>query len=87
MSYIFPVPEWEKRRAIRSLRLAAGVIHDGAFIEKWLGVKPDLCPDQGLFPPAGELETVPEPLRSPRSSLAGSNRTAESGFISTACGC
>ncbi len=61
MSYICPVPEWEKRRAIRSLELAAGVVHDGAFIEKWLGVKPDLCPDQGLTPPADELAPIPEP--------------------------
>ncbi len=61
LSYIHPVPEWEKRRAVRSLRLAAGVVHDGAFIEKWLGVKPDLCPDQGLFPAADDLPSVPEP--------------------------
>ena len=49
------------RRAVRSLKLAAGIVHDGAFIEKWLGVKPDVCPDQGLFPPADELVPVPEP--------------------------
>lgn len=61
LSYIHPVPEWEKRRAVRSLGLAAGVVHDGAFIEKWLGVKPDLCPDQGLFPTADELPLIPEP--------------------------
>ena len=34
--------------AVGSLKLAAGVVHDGAFIEKWLSFKPDLCPDQGL---------------------------------------
>ncbi len=61
MSYIHPVPEWEKRRAVRSLRLASGVVHDGAFIEKWLGVKPDICPDQGLWPAADTLTPVPEP--------------------------
>jgi glycosyltransferase involved in cell wall biosynthesis len=61
MSYVYPVPESERRRAVRSLRLAAGVVHDGAFIEEWLGVRPDLCPDQGLSPPADELELVPEP--------------------------
>jgi glycosyltransferase involved in cell wall biosynthesis len=61
MSYIHPVPPWEKRRAIRSLALASGVVHDGAFIEKWLGVKPDLCPDQGLSPTADEIEQIPEP--------------------------
>lgn len=57
----YPVPESEKRRAIRSLELAAGVVHDGAFIETWLGVRPDACPDQGLSPPADDLEPVDEP--------------------------
>ncbi|GAG07119.1 unnamed protein product, partial [marine sediment metagenome] len=61
MSYVYPVPEQEKRRARRSLRQVAGVVHDGEFIEKWLGVKPDLCPDQGLSPTADELEPVSEP--------------------------
>ena len=61
MSCIYPVPQGEKRRARRSLQLAAGVVHDGEFIGKWLGVKPDLCPDQGLAPPAEELAPVPEP--------------------------
>lgn len=61
LSYIHPVPEWEKRRAARSLTLAAGVVHDGVFIEKWLGVSADICPDQGLAPPADELAPVPEP--------------------------
>lgn len=61
MSYQCPVPESEKRRAHRSLELAAGVIHDGAFIEPWLGVKPDCCPDQGLSPSTDELTFVPEP--------------------------
>ena len=62
MSYIHPVPDSEKRRALRSVKLAAGIVHDGAFIEKWLGVEPDVCPDQGLFPQADELDAVPEPL-------------------------
>ncbi|MGD2109076.1 MAG: glycosyltransferase family 4 protein [Phycisphaerae bacterium] len=66
MSYVYPVPEAEKRRAVRSLRMACGVIHDGAFIEKWLGVKPDLCPDQGLSPVADDIEHTPEPP--PRSA-------------------
>ncbi len=61
MSYIHPVPESEKRRALRSRSMAAGIVHDGAFIEKWLGVRPDLCPDQGLDPSAAELPFVPEP--------------------------
>ena len=61
MSYLDPVPESEKRRARRSLTMAAGVVHDGAFIEKWLEVAPDLCPNQGLAPSADELDPVPEP--------------------------
>ncbi|MBU0718944.1 MAG: glycosyltransferase, partial [Planctomycetes bacterium] len=35
--------------------------HDGCFIEKYLGVKPDLCPDQGLSPSADEMTPLPEP--------------------------
>lgn len=61
LSYRYPVPPWEKRRAVRTLKLAAAVVHDGAFIEKWLEVKPDLAPDQGLSPSADELVPVPEP--------------------------
>lgn len=60
-SSVYPVPDWEKRRAIRSLKLAVGFIHDGAFIEKWLGVEPDLCLDQGLSPAADDLDPVPGP--------------------------
>lgn len=61
MGCIYPVPDAQKRRAQRSLGLTAGVVHDGRFIEKWLDVKPDLCPDQGLRPEADELAPVPEP--------------------------
>lgn len=61
MSCHYPVPDFDKRRAVRSLDLVRGVIHDGRFIEKWLGVTPDLCPDQGLSPPAAELPPIPEP--------------------------
>ncbi len=61
MSYRYPVPEMDKQRAVQSLRHCAGVAHDGAFIEKWLGVKPDICPPQGLFPRAAELPAVPAP--------------------------
>ena len=61
LSYTHPVPDWEKRRAKRSIGLAAGVVHDGEFIGKWLGLKPDLCPNQGLSPPADELPYVAEP--------------------------
>lgn len=61
MSCNHPVPESEKARAVRSRLLAAGVVHDGTFIGKWLGVEADLCPDQGLNPTAGELAPVPEP--------------------------
>ncbi len=60
-SYVYPIPESEKRRAIRSLELVTGVVHDGAFIETWLGVRPDVCPNQGLSPPADDLRRVPEP--------------------------
>jgi glycosyltransferase involved in cell wall biosynthesis len=61
MSYKHPVPELEKRRATRSLRLASGIVHDGEFIQTWLGVKPDICPNQGLYPKADDLTQVPEP--------------------------
>ena len=61
MACNYPVPDSQKLRARRSLDLAAGVIHDGQFIEKWLAVKPDLCPDQGLNPEADRLPAVPEP--------------------------
>ena len=61
MSYIHPSPEIERRRALRSLGLAAGVVHDGEFIAKWLDVRADICPDQGLSPMADELTPVPEP--------------------------
>ena len=61
MSCVFPVPESETFRARRSVGLVRGVVHDGCFIEKWLGVTPDLCPDQGLSPPADSLVPVPEP--------------------------
>ena len=61
MSCKCPVPQSEKRRAVRSQGRVAGVVHDGEFIEKWLGVRPDICPDQGLCPTANELDPVPEP--------------------------
>jgi len=61
MSSGFPVPERNRARAQRSLDLCSGIAHDGAFIEKWLGVAPDLCPDQGLSPEADELALLPEP--------------------------
>lgn len=61
MSCKYPVPQCEKDRAIESRRHVAGVVHDGAFIQKWLGVRPDLCPDQGLSPSADALPHIPEP--------------------------
>ena len=61
MACDYPVPESQRSRARRSWGLAAGVVHDGHFIEKWLGVKPDLCPDQGLNPRADELPAIREP--------------------------
>lgn len=56
-----PVPASQRRRARRSLGMAQAVAHDGRFIEKWLGVNPDICPDQGLRPLAEELAPVREP--------------------------
>ncbi|MCH8147915.1 MAG: glycosyltransferase family 4 protein [Planctomycetes bacterium] len=61
MSCVYPVPDGEKRRAKRSVGLVRGVAHDGEFIEKWLGIRPDLCPDQGLSPAADRLDPVAEP--------------------------
>ncbi len=72
LSYIHPVPEWEKRRAKRSISLVAAVVHDGEFIGKWLGLEPDLCPNQGLSPPADELPFVPEPPPTGETGLPGS---------------
>ncbi len=78
MSYSCPVPESEQRRAARTLGMAAGVVHDGAFIEKWLGVAPGICPDQGLFPPADDLTPVPEPP--PTSGVFIGRLEADSGI-------
>lgn len=61
MSYIHPVPQFEKVRAQRTLGWVDGVVHDGLFIEKWLGVRPDIAPDQGLWPEAGDIKQIPEP--------------------------
>lgn len=61
MSYRYPVPHEERQRARRSVGLVRGVVHDGEFIGKWLAIEPDLCPNQGLSPPASELPHVPEP--------------------------
>jgi glycosyltransferase involved in cell wall biosynthesis len=61
MSYRCPVPETEKTRAIRSLSLVDGVVHDGCFIETWVGVKADCVPNQGLYPEADDLPEIPEP--------------------------
>ncbi len=57
----FPVPQDDKKRAVRSCRHVAAVAHDGEFIEKWLGVKPDLCPLQGLNPRAEDITAVTAP--------------------------
>lgn len=61
MSYRYPVPHEERVRARRSVGLVRGVVHDGEFIGKWLGIEPDLCPNQGLSPQASDLPIVPEP--------------------------
>lgn len=58
---IYPVPDEERRRAKRSLQLAAGFVHDGVFIARWLGVPADATPPQGIMPSANELPFVPEP--------------------------
>jgi len=58
---VYPLPDHHRTRAQRAQGLAAGVVHDGRFIEKWLDVVPDLCPDQGLRPRAEELAPVAEP--------------------------
>lgn len=61
MSFRFPVPEEEKRRAQAAAARVDGLAHDGTFIQRWLGVVPDVVPPQGLFPTAEELPQVPEP--------------------------
>ncbi len=67
MACIHPVPESHINRARRSSKWVAGVAHDGAFIEKWLDVQPDICPDQGLTPAAQDIEQHAEP--EPTSAL------------------
>ncbi len=62
MSYVCPVPEQEKKRAIRGQRMVDGIVHDGCFIEPWLGVDADCVPNQGLYPEAKDFPYVPEPL-------------------------
>ncbi|HRX84653.1 MAG TPA: glycosyltransferase family 4 protein [Phycisphaerae bacterium] len=61
MSFRFPVPQEEIQRAQRTLSLVDGVVHDGNFIEKWLGVPADKVPPQGLAPEADELPRIPAP--------------------------
>lgn len=61
MKMAYPVPEQDLVRARQAQRLAAGVAHDGRFIGQWLGVQPDICPEQGLSPTADELPFAPEP--------------------------
>ncbi|MBI4716278.1 MAG: glycosyltransferase family 4 protein [Planctomycetes bacterium] len=61
MGCVYPVPEEHRRRARRSCAWVAGTIHDGVFIEKWLAVRPELCPDQGLSPEADTLAPAAEP--------------------------
>jgi len=78
MSYIHPVPQGEKDRARRTLGWVDGVIHDGLFIEKWLGVKPDIVPDQGLWPEADDIQQVPEP--SPDSAVFVGRLNKDSGI-------
>ncbi len=63
MSCVYPVPDGEKRRAARARSLVAGLIHDGAFIGKWLDVTPDVIAPQGLSPKADALPRMPEPAQ------------------------
>ncbi len=61
MSGKYPVPDTERQRAQRAQKWVAGIVHDGRFIERWLDVKPNLCPDQGLFPLADDITQQKEP--------------------------
>ncbi len=61
MACIHPVPESHIKRARRSSKGVAGVAHDGLFIENWLKVSPDICPNQGLSPSVDDLVSCPEP--------------------------
>jgi glycosyltransferase involved in cell wall biosynthesis len=63
MSCVHPVPQRELDRARRARLLVDGMVHDGAFIERWLGVSPDAVIPQGLDPPAAQLAARPEPER------------------------
>jgi len=78
MSYIYPVPESEMARARRSLAWVDGVVHDGCFIEKHLGVAPTIVPDQGLWPEADDLPVIPEPP--PDSAVFVGRLDADSGI-------
>lgn len=78
MSYAYPVPESEMARARRSLEWVDGVVHDGCFIEKHLGVRPDIVPDQGLWPEADDLPVIPEPP--PDSAVFVGRLDADSGI-------
>jgi len=61
LSFRCPVPDLEKRRAARAAKWVRGVIDDGYFIAKWLGVPADAVLDQGLSPAADEIEQTLEP--------------------------
>lgn len=61
MSCVYPVPQDEITRARRARRLVDGMIHDGAFIGKWLGVAPDRIAAQGLQPVPAAIPEAPEP--------------------------
>jgi len=78
MSYLYPVPASERARARRSLEWVDGVAHDGCFIEKRLGVRPDIVPDQGLWPEANDLPVIAEPP--PESAVFVGRLEADSGI-------
>lgn len=67
MSGRFPLPAGECLRARRAALLAWGTVDDGAFIEKRLGVAPDVIINPGLRPTADELPRSPEP--EPRTAV------------------
>jgi glycosyltransferase involved in cell wall biosynthesis len=70
LSYRCPVPDTERRRAIRAVKLVDGVVDDGFFIAKWLQVPGDVVISQGLQPTAAEVVQTAE-SRSCRAVFVG----------------
>lgn len=61
MSCIHPVPRAECARARRACRVVDGVIADGEFISRWLGITPDAVVLQGLRPEPAGIPQCAEP--------------------------